>query len=158
MGSTWQSFHFLCDWEMKIEFSKTRQRIYLSWHLQNSYPPEGVCSQTPNVRVQLNTLSILLGYERYIGFQIPIWFIAFFFLRKCFVPWREMRTISSRGPIVFTYVLFWVRKWTFKNNKVTEVMYFGRAFSSKCFIWWDGWDGLDGISKVCFNFFHFKLI
>ena len=29
---------------------------------------------------------------------------------KCFIPQREMRSISSRGPIVFTYVLFWVRE------------------------------------------------
>ena len=40
-----------------------------------------------------------------------------FIFRRHFItciPRREMRSISSRGPIVFTYVLFWVRKGIFE--------------------------------------------
>ena len=45
---------------------------------------------------------------------------ATFFPWKCFIPRREMQSISSRGPIVFTYTLFGIVKvyWTFKNIQV----------------------------------------
>ena len=33
MGCPWQSFHFICDWETKIELSKTRARIDPLWNL-----------------------------------------------------------------------------------------------------------------------------
>ena len=43
--------------------------------------------------------------------------LAEFFLEK-FIPRREMQSISSRGPIVFTYTLFGLvnEYWTFKNQ------------------------------------------
>ena len=41
MGSTWQSFHFICDWETKIELSKKRPRMDLFWNLENLYCPDG---------------------------------------------------------------------------------------------------------------------
>ena len=50
--------------------------------------------------------------------------------RKCFIPRREMRSISSGGPIVFTYVLFWVRKRMWHFQKQITVMTF---FHLKCF-------------------------
>ena len=36
---------------------------------------------------------------------------------KRFIPRREMRSISSWGPIAFTYVLFWVWKRTLKKKR-----------------------------------------
>jgi len=72
---------------------------------------------------------------------------------KCFIPRREIRSISCRGPIVFTYVLFWVRKTldTFKNTGDDRPF-----FPWNCFIWWDGWtDGRMGRStKVSLNFLY----
>ena len=41
MGSTWQSFHFICDRETQIELSKTLARIGLFWNLENLYPSKG---------------------------------------------------------------------------------------------------------------------
>ena len=59
---------------------------------------------------------------------------------------------SCRGPIGFTYVLFWVSKTleafkipTFRRpKKIPENVLFDGM----------GWDGLDGISFVFFNFLH----
>ena len=59
------------------------------------------------------------------------WVYRIFFLRKCFIPRREMHSISSRGPIVFTYVLFGVGrgKGGSKPYRVYRVF-----FLRKCFI------------------------
>ena len=57
---------------------------------------------------------------------------AFLKHRQCFIPQREIRSISSRGPIVFTYVLFWVRKGILDFQNMLE----GEAFQKprKCCI------------------------
>ena len=57
MGSSWQSIHFICDWETKIKISKTLSRIGLSWNLENIYPPKGKCLGTPD-GVQLISLDL----------------------------------------------------------------------------------------------------
>ena len=76
-----------------------------------------------------------------------------------------MRSISSRGPIVFTYVLFfWVRKWTLKKKKVTVVVWFWRSFFLKMFYCaggrTDGWTGgrVDGEQKGPLIFFILRYI
>ena len=80
------------------------------------YPPEGVCSQTPK-----GSNWILFPFywyrKRLSGFQKHERKQAFLKTWKCFIPRRESARRLSRGPIVFTYVLFCVRKWTLKKKK-----------------------------------------
>ena len=57
------------------------------------------------VGVQLRYLSIYCLRKRILYFQNMPLGGAFFEACQCFIPRREMRSISSRGPIVFTYVL-----------------------------------------------------
>ena len=61
-----------------------------------------------------------------------------------------MRSISSRGPIVFTCVIFVIvdEYWVSKKYKVYHF------FPWKCFIWWDGM-GSDGDQK-CPLIFHIR--
>ena len=47
-------------------------------------------------------------------------------------PRREMRSISIRGPIVFTYVLLWVSKRTLKK-KVIQLEWFWPGFFLEMF-------------------------
>ena len=81
---------------------------------------------------------------------------AFLETWECFIPRREIRSISSRGPIVFTYVLILGRKGIldFQN------MPLGEAFLKpwKCFIV-TGWtDGMDGHQKCPLIFFILRYI
>ena len=74
----------------------------VSMHLYMYLSPIGRYVECP-VGVQLRSLSIywvrngILDYKTQKG-------LSRFFARKCFIPRREMRSISSRGRIVFTYV------------------------------------------------------
>ena len=68
-------------------------------------------------------------------------------LKTGFIPQRKMHSISSKGSIVFTKVI-----WHFQNYTTTLIFFCPR----KCFIY--GWMGRDGIPKVSFNFFLFRII
>ena len=65
------------------------------------------------------------------------------FSSKCFIPRREIRSISSRGPIEVSFHLlnFGLERvyWTSKTYRVYRVF-----FARKCFIVTDGRDGKDG--------------
>ena len=41
MGSTWQSFHFICDWWTKIDYLNFGAEIRLFENLKNLYCPDG---------------------------------------------------------------------------------------------------------------------
>ena len=79
------------------------------------------------------------------------------FSSKCFIPRREMHSISSGGPIVFTYVLFWVRKWTLKK-KFTQVMWFRPSFFLQMFYLMGRVGRVGRGTKESFNFFHLRYI
>ena len=70
-----------------------------------------------------------------------------FFASKCFIPRREMRSISSRGPIDFglgkVYSILKHASWR------------GLFFASKCFI---VMGRMGRSSKVSLNFFHLRYI
>ena len=57
MGSTWQSFHFICDWWTKIDYLNFAAEIRLFENLKNLYPPKGKCESTP-AGVQLISLDL----------------------------------------------------------------------------------------------------
>ena len=50
-------------------------------------------------------LYIICLRERLLDFQKSIGFLKFLKPSKCFIPRREMQSISNRGPIVYNYVL-----------------------------------------------------
>ena len=58
-----------------------------------------------------------------------------FFASKCFIPRREMHSISSGGPIIFTYVLFWVRKGILEFQNLLGGIY----ETAKILYIMDGW-------------------
>ena len=78
----------------------------------------------------------------------------------CFIPRREIRSISSRGPIEVSFHLlnFGLERvyWTSKTYRVYRVF-----FARKCFIvtgWTGGRVGRVGrLTKRSFNFFHFEI-
>ena len=71
--------------------------------------PDGRCEAYP-LGVQLFLLMLYFGLGKVYWIPKTNRVSRVFFARKCFIPRREMHGISIRGPIVFTYVLFWVRK------------------------------------------------
>ena len=70
-----------------------------------------------------------------------------------YIPRREMRSISSRGPIVFHYVLILGRKRIlhFVNHDTTVTFFFPDNF-----LFADGRDGR--LSKLSLNFFLIRYI
>ena len=66
------------------------------------YPPKGVCESRSPEGVHFSKLF----QERNLTLQFQELISAFLKSQKCFIPRREMRSISSKVPIVFTYVLF----------------------------------------------------
>ena len=74
-------------------------------------------------------------------------FLMIFEPRKCFIPRREIRSISSRGPIEVSFHLlnFGLERvyWTSKTYRVYRVF-----FARKCFIVTDGLTGgrVDGLT------------
>ena len=130
------------------------------------YPPEGLCRAEP-LRGPIVFTYVLFGLGKVYGVskthkvQKLIGFLKIFEPRKCFIPRREIRSISSRGPIVFTYVLFWVREGILHFQKSIRFL---KIFEPrKCFIVTggrvDGWTGgrVGRSAKRSFNFFHFKI-
>ena len=67
-------------------------------------------------------------------------FYRHFFASKCFIPRREMRSKSSRGPIVFTYVLFMVRR---RNIGLQKPEWFIDIFLLQNILLYE-WDGRVG--------------
>ena len=59
-----------------------------------------------------------------------------------FIPRREMRSISSRGPIVFTYDIFWVSKRTFKKKSHPSSVILAEFFPQNVLFDGVGWDGV----------------
>ena len=47
MGSTWQSFQFICDWWTKIDYLNFAAEIRLFENLKNLYPPKGSAKALP---------------------------------------------------------------------------------------------------------------
>ena len=62
----------------------------------------------------------------------------------CFILRTEMLSISSRGPNVFTNVLFYVWKRTLKQKKITQVVRFCHSFLIEMFYCTGGTEGWDG--------------
>ena len=87
------------------------------------------------------------------GFKVRAKCEIFIFRRLfvIFIPGREMRSISTRGPIVFTYVLFWARKGLLEHQNIAiEEAFLKRR---QCSILWT--DGLMVIKSVLF--FNFEI-
>ena len=73
-------------------------------HIEIIYPPKGRAKRTQ--RGPIDILSILYVIKKpKLNFQKHDRGSAFFETSKTLIPRREMRSISTRGPIVFTYVL-----------------------------------------------------
>ena len=53
-----------------------------------------------------------------------------------------MRSISSRGPIIFTYVLFWVSKRTLKKKGHPSSVILAGFFPRNVLFGGMGWDGM----------------
>ena len=77
------------------------------WNLENVLSPEGTLhsEQSPKV-FQLFLLSILLLQETVRGVSKSAYSIGLFEIWKMF----NLPKGTEGGPIVFTYILFWVRK------------------------------------------------
>ena len=92
------------------------------------YPPEGD-AQHIQQGVQLFLLLFYLVQEEVPGVQNPIRFIAFFFLRKCFIPRREIRSISL-GVHLFL-LMFYLGLVNLQSfSKILQV--YRLFFPSKC--------------------------
>ena len=67
MGSTWQSFHFICDWWTKFDYLNFRGWNPPFWKSQKPLSPEGNAKQS--LGVQLIFLSFIVIHERKMEFQ-----------------------------------------------------------------------------------------
>ena len=115
---------------------------------QNILSPEGRCIAYP-VGVQLFLLMFYFGLGKVYWISKTNTVYRIFLSWKCFIPRREMHSISSRGPIVFIYVLFWVGN-DFDTFKIT-LLRWPFFFSWKCFtsgLDWVGWDVGRNIKSV----------
>ena len=88
-------------------FSKLH-KVSQFFFFKKFYPSKGDTQYL--TRGPIETLSIYWVRKSLELFQKSIGFLRFLKSWKCFIPRREMHSISSRGPFVFTYVLFWGSK------------------------------------------------
>ena len=104
MGSTWQSFQFNMwmrnqNWTFKITYE---DRTFLK--PRNLHPPKGSALALPMGSNWFLLILIIYLDNENCGFKNTNEETTLF-PHQTFIPRREMRSISCRGPIVFTYVL-----------------------------------------------------
>ena len=90
-----------------------------------------------------------------IGVQKSLKVINFFWLENILSPEGSCESRTEGGPIVFTYVLFWLGN-DFDTFKITLLRWPFFFLENVLFPDGVGWDGmgLDGVSKVSFNFLY----
>ena len=86
----------------------------------NVLSPEGRCEAHPGgVQLRLFTFIEFWVRKGILDFKNQKGLSCLFIARKCFIPRREMRSISSRFPIVFTYVLIFGLGMVYDTFKIT---------------------------------------
>ena len=86
------------------------QNLFFLCNLRTIYPPEGCC-ESSSQGVQLILYPLNWCRKRFWGFQIYEGVRGLFQILKMFYPPKgRLLADSCRGPIGFTYVLFWVSK------------------------------------------------
>ena len=97
------TLYMICLSNHMLHFQNHPTMVTFFFPFKMFYPPNG---DAQHIRKGSNwytyTLFVFVTVNCTFKFTILQWP---FFPSKCFIPRREMPSISSRGPIVFTYVL-----------------------------------------------------